>query len=291
MMRVEIDENSGFCTGVVNAIRKAEEELKKGPLYCIGDIVHNSLEVERLQQKGLKTIDHEEFADLKDCRVLFRAHGEPPVSYMKARENGIEVIDASCPVVLNLQKRIRRAYEEIKKEGGKVVIYGKRGHAEVIGLVGQTNGEAIVVENEADIEQIDFSCPVVLFSQTTKSLDGFQTISGLIRKKGGDKVTVYDTICRKVANRIPQLRNFAKMHDVIIFVSGEKSSNGRQLYSVCREVNARTYWVQGVQDIRAEMYAGAESVGISGATSTPGWVMEEIKEELLLSESMIKKGI
>lgn len=291
MMRVEIDENSGFCTGVVNAIRKAEEELKKGPLYCIGDIVHNSLEVERLQQKGLKTIDHGEFADLKDCRVLFRAHGEPPVSYMKARENGIEVIDASCPVVLNLQKRIRRAYEEIKKEGGKVVIYGKRGHAEVIGLVGQTNGEAIVVENEADIEQIDFSCPVVLFSQTTKSLDGFQTISGLIRKKGGDKVTVYDTICRKVANRIPQLRNFAKMHDVIIFVSGEKSSNGRQLYSVCREVNARTYWVQGVQDIRAEMYAGAESVGISGATSTPGWVMEEIKKELLLSESMIKKGI
>ncbi|MDE5639295.1 MAG: hypothetical protein K2I47_05825 [Odoribacter sp.] len=162
MVRVEIDENSGFCTGVVNAIYKAEEELKKGSLYCIGDIVHNSREVERLQRKGLQTIGHEEFAELKNCRVLFRAHGEPPVSYEKAREDGIEVIDASCPVVLNLQKRIRRAYEGISKAGGKVVIYGKRGHAEVVGLVGQTNGEAIVVENEADIEQIDFNFPVVL---------------------------------------------------------------------------------------------------------------------------------
>lgn len=281
MMRVEIDENSGFCTGVVNAICKAEEELKKGLLYSIGDIVHNSREVERLQRKGLRTIGHEEFAELKDCRVLFRAHGEPPASYMKAKENGIEVIDASCPVVLNLQKRIRKAYEEVSREGGTVIIYGKRGHAEVVGLVGQTNGEAVVVENEADLGLVDFSRPVVLFSQTTKSLEGFQTVSELIRRKGGDKVTVYDTICRKVANRIPQLRNFAKMHDVVIFVSGEKSSNGWQLYSVCREVNERTYWVQGVEDLRTEMYAGAENIGISGATSTPGWVMEEIKEELL----------
>lgn len=283
-MRVEIDENSGFCTGVVNAIRKAEEELKNGLLYCIGDIVHNSLEVERLEQKGLKTIDHEEFAKLKGCRVLFRAHGEPPVSYVTARENNIEVIDASCPVVLNLQKRIREAYEKIKEEGGKIVIYGKRGHAEVIGLVGQTHGEAFVVESEADVDQIDFDKPVVLFSQTTKSLDGFQSISELIRKKGGDKVVVYDTICRKVANRIPQLRNFAKMHDVIIFVSGEKSSNGRQLYSVCREVNERTYLVQGVEDIRPEMLAGAENVGISGATSTPAWVMKEIMKRLLMKD-------
>lgn len=280
-MRVEIDENSGFCTGVVKAICKAEEELKKGLLYSIGDIVHNSREVERLQRKGLRTIGHEEFAELKNCRVLFRAHGEPPASYMKAKENGIEVIDASCPVVLNLQKRIRKAYEEVSREGGTVIIYGKRGHAEVVGLVGQTNGEAVVVENEADLGLVDFSRPVVLFSQTTKSLEGFQTVSELIRKKGGDKVTVYDTICRKVANRIPQLRNFAKMHDVVIFVSGEKSSNGWQLYSVCREVNERTYWVQGVEDLRTEMYAGAENIGISGATSTPGWVMEEIKEELL----------
>lgn len=281
MMRVEIDENSGFCTGVVNAICKAEEELKKGPLYSIGDIVHNSREVERLRRKGLKTIGHGEFAELKNCRVLFRAHGEPPASYMKARENGIEVIDASCPVVLNLQKRIHRAYEEVSEKGGKVVIYGKRGHAEVVGLVGQTNGEAVVVENEADLGQVDFSRPVVLFSQTTMSLEGFQTVSELIRKRGGDKATVHDTICRKVANRIPQLRNFAKMHDVIIFVSGEKSSNGRQLCHVCRSVNARTYWVQGAENLRREMYAGAENIGISGATSTPGWVMEEIKEALL----------
>lgn len=280
-MRVEIDENSGFCTGVVNAICQAEEELKKGVLYCIGDIVHNNLEVERLQKKGLKTIEHDDFARLKDCRVLFRAHGEPPASYEKARENGIEVIDASCPVVLNLQKRIREAYERVKPEGGKIVIYGKRGHAEVIGLVGQTHGEALVVENEEDIAQIDFTKPVVLFSQTTKSLEGFQAISAMIRERGGENVVVYDTICRKVANRIPQLRDFAKMHDVIIFVSGEKSSNGRQLFAVCKGMNERTYFVQGVKDLTPEMLAGAESVGISGATSTPRWIMEEIKEKIL----------
>lgn len=280
MRRIEIDKNSGFCTGVVNAIRKAEDELKKGVLYCIGDIVHNNLEVERLQQKGLITIGHDEFAALKDCRVLFRAHGEPPASYAIARRNNIEVIDASCPVVLSLQKRIREAYEKIKDQGGKVIIYGKRGHAEVIGLVGQTNGEAWVVENEKDLEGIGFSGPVVLFSQTTKSLEGFRAVSDLIRKKGGEEVTVCDTICRKVANRIPQLRDFAKMHDVIIFVSGEKSSNGKQLFSVCKEVNNRTYFVQDVKDIRPEMCRGAESVGISGATSTPLWVMEEIKQKI-----------
>ncbi|WP_251620797.1 4-hydroxy-3-methylbut-2-enyl diphosphate reductase [Odoribacter lunatus] len=279
-MRVEIDENSGFCTGVVNAIRKAEEELSRGELYCIGDIVHNSREVERLQRKGLKTIDHGKFALLKNCRVLFRAHGEPPLSYKQAEENGIEVIDASCPVVLNLQKRIREAYEQVKREQGKIVIYGKRGHAEVIGLVGQTNGEAVVVENEADIEQLNFSHPIVLFSQTTKSLEGFQNISALIKERGGAGVIVHDTICRKVANRIPQLRNFAKIHDVIIFVCGEKSSNGRQLFAICREENKRTYLVQSVENIRPEMLEGAESIGISGATSTPAWVMEEIKKKL-----------
>lgn len=279
-MRIEIDENSGFCTGVVNAIRKAEEELKKGTLYCIGDIVHNNLEVERLEKKGLKTIGHEEFKELKNCRVLFRAHGEPPVSYRLAAARGIEVIDASCPVVLNLQKRIRQAYEQVKPTGGKIVIYGKRGHAEVVGLVGQTAGEAVVVEGEEDVGLIDFSKPVVLFSQTTKSLEGFQTVSELIRKQGGEKVTVYDTICRKVANRIPQLRNFARKHDVIIFVSGEKSSNGRQLFSVCKEVNPRTYFVQGAGDLFPGMWEGAESVGISGATSTPRWIMEEILEKV-----------
>lgn len=280
-MQVEIDKKSGFCTGVVNAIRKAEEELQRGKLYCIGDIVHNNLEMERLQKKGLQTIEHKEFTELKNCRVLFRAHGEPPSSYEIARKNGVEVVDASCPVVLNLQRRIREAYEAIRGEGGQIVIYGKRGHAEVIGLVGQTCGEALVVENEDDLRQIDFTKPVVVFSQTTKSLDGFRAISALIRQRGGKRVTVYDTICRKVANRIPQLRDFARMHDVIIFVSGKKSSNGKQLYTVCKEVNPRTYFVESAEELSAEMFEGVNSVGISGATSTPLWVTEEIRDRIL----------
>lgn len=279
-MRVEIDENSGFCTGVVKAIEKAEKELERGELYCIGDIVHNSLEVERLEAMGLRTIEHDEFAGLKNCRVLFRAHGEPPFSYETAQANGVEVIDASCSVVLNLQKRIRQAYETVKAKGGRIVIYGKPGHAEVIGLVGQTNGEALVVENEEDIRQIDFSRPVILFSQTTKSLEGFQAVSDLMRRKGGENVTVHDTICRKVANRIPQLKDFARQHDVIIFVSGEKSSNGKQLFAVCREVNPRTYFVQSAADVNPGMISGAASVGISGATSTPVWIMEDIRRKL-----------
>lgn len=281
-MKVEIDEHSGFCFGVVNAIRKAEQELEKGVLYCIGDIVHNNLEVERLKQKGLRTIEHEEFADLQNCRVLFRAHGEPPVSYEVARENGVEVIDASCPVVLNLQQMIRKAYEQTRRENGQIVIYGKRGHAEVIGLVGQTNGEALVIEQEEDIEQIDFERPVILFSQTTKSLEGFQKISDLLKEKGGNRVVVHDTICRKVANRIPQLRDFAGLHDVVIFVSGEKSSNGKQLFAVCQEVNPRTYFVQSAVDVTADMLDGARCVGISGATSTPRWIMEEIRKKIEL---------
>ncbi len=283
-MRVEIDKNSGFCTGVVNAIQKAEKELEKGELYCIGDIVHNNLEVERLEAMGLRTIEHEEFGQLSHCRVLFRAHGEPPASYETARANGVEVIDASCPVVLNLQKKIRKAYESVKENGGQIVIYGKRGHAEVIGLVGQTNGEALVVEHEDDLRQVDFSRPVILFSQTTKSLEGFRHVIELMRKAGGGLVTVHDTICRKVANRIPQLKEFARQHDVIIFVSGEKSSNGKQLYAVCREVNPRTYFVHSAADVKPEMTEGVESVGISGATSTPVWIMEEIRRKLEISE-------
>lgn len=281
-MKVEIDEHSGFCFGVVNAIRKAEQELEKGVLYCIGDIVHNELEVERLRQKGLRTIEHHEFSTLQNCRVLFRAHGEPPLSYELARENEVEVIDASCPVVLNLQKMIRKAYEQAQLTDGQIVIYGKRGHAEVVGLVGQTNGEALVVEEEEDLRQIDFSRPVVLFSQTTKSLDGFLHIAKLLKERGGERLTIHDTICRKVANRIPQLKEFAALHEVIIFVSGEKSSNGKQLFNVCREINPRTYFVQESSDVTADMFEGAESVGISGATSTPRWIMEEIKQNIEL---------
>lgn len=285
-MRVEIDKNSGFCTGVVNAIQKAEKELEKGELYCIGDIVHNNLEVERLEAMGLRTIEHEEFGQLSHCRVLFRAHGEPPASYEMAKANGVEVIDASCPVVLNLQKKIRKAYESVKENGGQIVIYGKRGHAEVIGLVGQTNGEALVVEHEDDLRQVDFSRPVILFSQTTKSLEGFRHVIELMRKAGGGLVTVHDTICRKVANRIPQLKEFARQHDVIIFVSGEKSSNGKQLYAVCREVNPRTYFVHSAADVKPEMTEGVESVGISGATSTPVWIMEEIRRKLEIANEI-----
>lgn len=279
-MKVEIDEHSGFCFGVVNAIRKAEQELEHGELFCIGDIVHNSLEVERLERRGLRTIDHGEFAGLKDCRVLFRAHGEPPSSYEVAKRNGIEVIDASCPVVLRLQRQIREAFEHVKQEGGQVVIYGKRGHAEVVGLVGQTQGEAIVVENEGDLQQVDFTRKVVLFSQTTKSLEGFRRIADLMKERGKGLVEVHDTICRMVANRIPQLKEFAGRHDVILFVSGEKSSNGRQLFAVCLEANPRSFFVCGVGDLNRKMYEGATSVGISGATSTPRWIMEEIKRKI-----------
>ena len=316
-MRVEIDEHSGFCFGVVNAIRKAEQELERGMLYCIGDIVHNDLEVERLRLRGLKTIEHEQFARLQHCRVLFRAHGEPPVSYEIAQKNEAEVIDASCPAVLDFQvfdtlgktytladfkgkylfvefsaswcgwckkeiPHIRKAYEQTREQGGQVVIYGKRGHAEVVGLVGQTNGEALVIENPEDIRQIDFSRPVILFSQTTKSLEGFQAIAALLKEKGGAQVVVNDTICRKVANRIPQLREFAQKHDVVIFVSGEKSSNGKQLFATCCEVNPRTYLVQRAEDVKPEMLENAQSVGISGATSTPAWVMEEIRHKIEL---------
>ncbi|MDL2251302.1 4-hydroxy-3-methylbut-2-enyl diphosphate reductase [Odoribacter sp. OttesenSCG-928-J03] len=279
-MFIEIDHKSGFCTGVVNAIKMAEEELEKGVLYCIGDIVHNNLEVDRLNKKGLITIDHEHFAALKNCRVLFRAHGEPPESYRMAEKNKIEIIDASCPVVLYLQRQIREAYVKVKECGGRIVIYGKKGHAEVVGLVGQTNGEALVIEDENDIDQIDFTRPVILFSQTTKNLDSFQAISDVIRKRGGELVTVHDTICRKVANRIPELKAFAAKHDVILFVSGEKSSNGKQLYSICKDVNENTYFVHGVDDIYPEMFLHAQSVGISGATSTPLWIMEEIRDRL-----------
>ena len=204
--------------------------------------------------------------------MLFRAHGEPPSSYELAKKNGIEVIDASCPVVLNLQKKIREAYEEVRANGGQIVISGKRGHAEVNGLVAQTNDEALIIKQEEDLKSIDFSRPVILFSQTTKSLDGFKRVVELVKENARASVVVNDTICRKVANRIPQLKDFAARHDVILFVSGEKSSNGKQLFEVCREVNSRTYFVQGVKDLRDEMFDKADSVGISGATSTPRWV-------------------
>lgn len=286
-MFVEIDNNSGFCFGVVNAINKAENELAKGELYCVGDIVHNDSEVARLADMGLKTISVADMAGMSGKRVLFRAHGEPPASYALAKERRLDVIDASCPVVLNLQRVIKEAYNEVKEQGGLIVIYGKPGHAEVIGLVGQTNGEAVVVESLSDLQSVDFSRPIRLFSQTTQSLEGFKQLAAKMREEGGDSVVVYDTICRKVANRIPQVRSFAAEHDVIFFVSGEKSSNGKQLYEVCKEVNPRSYFVQGADNVEAEMFMGAEKIGISGANSTPRRLMDEIKLKI---EKLLKNN-
>lgn len=280
-MRVEIDPNSGFCFGVVNAINKAEEYLKEGEsLYCIGDIVHNAHEVERLKKEGLKTIDHDEFEKIHDCKVLLRAHGEPPLTYEIAKKNNIEIIDASCPVVLNLQKRILKAWQDGKEHNVQIVIYGKKGHAEVNGLVGQTKGEAIVLEKLEDANSLDFTRPICLFSQTTKPLSGFELLSSFIKEKTKSSIRIFDTVCRKVSNRIPELREFAKSHDLIMFVSGAKSSNGKMLFNICREENKNTIFIQGAEEIDLSLLEGAEFVGICGATSTPRWVMDEVYEKI-----------
>lgn len=277
---IEIDKNSGFCPGVVTAIRKAEEELaKSGHLYCLGDIVHNSNEVERLKQKGLETITHDQLRRLHNVKVLLRAHGEPPETYNIARNNGIEIIDATCPVVLMLQKRIRKSYSE--ESHPQIVIYGKVGHAEVNGLVGQTDGEAIVVEDAGGIEKIDFSRDVVLYSQTTKSRDGLHMLEKAIaERKPEGRFECHDTICRQVANRMPRMRRFAADHDLILFVSGRKSSNGMILYNECRDVNPSTKIIYSPDDISAEWLNNVNSIGICGATSTPLWLMTDVKQKL-----------
>ena len=281
MARIEIDNRSGFCFGVVTAINKAEEELGAGgQLYCLGDIVHNTAEVERLRRKGLETIDHNQLAALHDARVLLRAHGEPPETYSVAQRNSITVIDATCPVVLRLQQRIRRAYEATKAagDGTQIVIYGRRGHAEVNGLVGQTASEALVIESIDEVGAIDFTHPVKLYSQTTKSLEGFKAITDAIRERMAPDVPFEsaDTICRQVANRVEHLREFALRHDVILFVAGEKSSNGRILFDHCRGVNARAHLVAAPENVEAQWLDGASTIGICGATSTPRWLMERV---------------
>ena len=277
-VNIEIDERSGFCFGVVTAIRKAETELAaKGSLYCLGDIVHNSNEVERLESIGLKTITHDELRRLHGVKVLLRAHGEPPSTYEIAGKNGIEIIDATCPVVLALQKRIKETYNS---SDAQIVIYGPTGHAEVNGLVGQTDGTAIVVEGEADLDKIDFSRPIALYSQTTKSVEGFNAIAAEIgrRIKPGVGLSTYDTICRQVAGRVEHLRKFAAAHKVIIFVAGAKSSNGKILYNHCREVNACTHLVADCSELDAAWLEGAASIGICGATSTPRRLMEQVRD-------------
>lgn len=278
MARIEIDENSGFCFGVVNAIRKAEEELaKSGRLYCLGDIVHNNSEVARLQEKGLITIDHETFARLHDVKVLLRAHGEPPETYRIARENRIEIIDATCPVVLQLQRKIKQSYEQSNPDSEQIVIYGKRGHAEVNGLVGQTDGHAVVIEGVEDFDRIDFTKKIKLYSQTTKSVEGLQTVVNEITRRNGNVPPEYhDTICRQVANRIPNIRNFVRRHDLVLFVCGRKSSNGKVLYEECRQENPNTYLVSDVSEIDRRWLVGPDSIGICGATSTPKWLMEAV---------------
>ena len=283
-MKVTIDQNSGYCFGVEFAIQMAEDEMQEGSLYCLGDIVHNSMEVKRLNEKGLKIIDREDLKEIKDSKVLIRAHGEPPETYQLALENNIELVDASCPVVLKLQNRVKIAYDKMRKANGQIVIYGKMGHAEVIGLTGQTNNEAIIIMEEADLDKIDFNRPVTLFSQTTKSTKGFYHIRELIeqriKKHKGElqelDFSANDSICRQVSNREPQLMKFAEEVDVIVFVSGKKSSNGKALYSVCKQQNERSYFVENEEEVDFDWIKSSDHVGICGATSTPMWLMQNV---------------
>ncbi|NVN95165.1 MAG: 4-hydroxy-3-methylbut-2-enyl diphosphate reductase [Bacteroidetes bacterium] len=283
-MNVTIDKYSGFCFGVIHAIEVAERKLEEhSQLYCLGDIVHNGMEVKRLVDKGLKIITHEEFKQLHNCNVLIRAHGEPPETYKTALENNINLIDASCPIVLKLQSKIRKGYEEMLQKNGQIVIYGKLGHAEVNGLVGQTDNTAIVVDNDEDIEQINFSRPLRLYSQTTKSIDGLariiEKINTKIKEVNNDKEIDFvsnDTICRQVSNRSSQLKEFSNNFEVIIFVSGKKSSNGMFLFDLCKSVNPHTYMVAEPAEINKDWFKCVENVGVCGATSTPMWLMEEI---------------
>lgn len=280
-MKIEIDEGSGFCFGVTTAIKKAEEELATGSeLYCLGDIVHNGMECERLHNMGLKTINHDEFATLHDKKVLLRAHGEPPSTYLEAQANGIEIIDATCPVVLQLQLRIKRQYDANPE--AQIVIFGKNGHAEVLGLVGQTDQKAIVIEHADEACRLDFSRDIYLYSQTTKSLDEFHAIIDYIQAHISPEATFksFDTICRQVANRMPNICSFATKHDLILFVSGRKSSNGKVLFNACKAKNPHTYLIEGPEEIDPAWLSGAESIGICGATSTPKWLMEKVATAL-----------
>ena len=280
-MKVEIDNDSGFCFGVLSAIGKAEEELRKGDeLYCLGDIVHNGIECSRLQDLGLRTINHEQFKTLKGARVLLRAHGEPPSTYETAKNNGITLIDATCPVVLKLQQRIHRQYQELDPKSQQIVIFGQKGHAEVLGLVGQTDGNAIVIESADEIERIDFSKDIFLYSQTTKSASSYNLLIDKIASLVPDGRTFIhnNTVCGQVSHRRENIREFASRHSVILFVSGRKSSNGKVLFNECLNVNPRSYLIEGKEDIDFSQLEGAVSVGICGATSTPKWLMEECRD-------------
>ena len=281
-MRVEIDDNSGFCFGVVRAISEAEKALQGGKVFSLGDIVHNRIEVQRLEQLGLFTVSHEDLSSLAGCRMLVRAHGEPPSTFERARELGIEVIDATCPVVAKLQERVVKAHAKMREVGGQVVILGKRGHAEVVGLAGQVAEPTIIIERAEDLEQIDFSRPIFFLSQTTQSVELFEQLREemLSRIESPEMLTAHDTICRQVSSREKHLDEFARKHDVVIFVCGRKSSNGKVLAEVCRAANPRTYNIEDVGELQPEWFEGVESVGICGATSTPKWLMQKVAEKL-----------
>ena len=282
MIQIEIDSGSGFCFGVTTAIKKAEEELAAGKtLYCLGDIVHNSMEVERLHSKGLVTINHDQLRELHDVKVLLRAHGEPPETYEIARRNNIEIIDATCPVVLQLQRRVKRQNDHNRP--AQIVIFGKTGHAEVLGLVGQTHGRAIVVENLEGVKGLDFSRDIYLYSQTTKSLDEFHRIIEYIQThiREGATFRSFDTICRQVANRMPNIASFAARHDLVLFVSGRKSSNGKVLFHECCSVNPNSYQIESPGEIDMRWLDGVRTIGICGATSTPKWLMEQCRDYIL----------
>ena len=304
MLQIEIDSGSGFCFGVTTAIKKAEEELASGEtLYCLGDIVHNGMECDRLRRLGLVTINHEDMSRLHDVKVLLRAHGEPPQTYAMARRNNIEIIDATCPVVLKLQKRIKEQYEAPLSPpeegtiapasktieapsgavgGASIVIFGKKGHAEVLGLVGQTDGNAIVIESFDEVTKLDFTRDIYLYSQTTKSVDEFHRIIAYIQAHIAPTATFksFDTICRSVANRMPNISTFATRHDLILFVCGRKSSNGKVLFNECLRVNPNSHLIEGPNEIDPQWLEGIKTVGICGATSTPKWLMEQCRDRI-----------
>ena len=284
MLRIEIDEHSGFCFGVTTAIKKAEEELQKGEkLYCLGDIVHNSIECDRLEKLGLITINHDEFEKLHNAKVLLRAHGEPPATYETARRNNLEIIDATCPVVLKLQQRIKKKWQETTAAESQIIIYGKAGHAEVLGLVGQTHGTATVIEKSSQIEGIAKDKDTYIYSQTTKSLEGYRQIVREIKAHVNEERVCEssNTVCGQVANRLDGIGEFAKSHELIFFVCGKKSSNGRILFDECKKVNPNSYQIEGPEDIDLALTKGVASIGICGATSTPKWLMENCKQAII----------
>ena len=282
MVQIEIDNGSGFCFGVTTAIKKAEEELAAGKtLYCLGDIVHNGMECERLKQLGLVTINHEEMKQLHGVKVLLRAHGEPPSTYEIARENDIEIIDATCPVVLQLQRRIKKQYDACPE--AQIVIFGKPGHAEVLGLVGQTESKAIVIANVEEVKRLDFTRDIYLYSQTTKSLDEFHRIIEYIQEHISPEATFksFDTICRQVANRMPNISTFAARRGLVLFVGGRKSSNGKVLFNECKSVNPNSHLIEGPEELKKEWLDGVRTIGICGATSTPKWLMEQCRDAII----------